>query len=157
MSSPSNEHDQEPSIRPTNGGNDGGANNTRKTANGTGDDGDQDWLLKMAAASSLTFSTKADPSALTELNVLTTIIGNTPGTIACLVVGHDGSLIAGTTRLNIDLDDIAVWSLGAYMNTVHVVKKMGPEHVHQILAKTTAGQIVIADFGGGLLVTVGEH
>jgi predicted regulator of Ras-like GTPase activity (Roadblock/LC7/MglB family) len=53
-----------------------------------------------------------------------------------------------------DAESVGVWALGVYMNTQHVTSKMGHDKVHQVVSRTPRGYVVIADFGGGLLVTV---
>ena len=57
---------------------------------------------------------------------------------------------------DIDAESIGVWALGVYMSTEMVIKKMGQDRVHQIVCRTPKGYVIIADFGGGLLVTVSD-
>lgn len=78
------------------------------------------------------------------------------GVIGCLVVGHDGLLIANSLPVETDAEAIGVWALGEYMNTEHVMKKMGHERIHQIVNRTRRGYVVVADFGSALLVSVTE-
>ncbi len=91
-----------------------------------------------------------------DLQTILLEIGSAYGVIGCLVVGHDGLLIANTMPEEVDAESIGVWSLGEYMNTQHVMKKLGHERVHQIVNRTPRGYVVVADFGGGLLVSVTE-
>ncbi len=91
-----------------------------------------------------------------DLQSLLLEIGQVAGVVGCLIVGHDGLLIANSLPEEIDAESIGVWSLGVYMNTDHVMKKLGHERVHQIVSRTPRGFVVIADFGGGLLVAVAE-
>lgn len=91
-----------------------------------------------------------------DLQTLLLEIGTIKGVIGCLVVGHDGLLIANSMPEETDAEAIGVWSLGIYMNTEYTMKKMGHERVHQIVNRTPRGYVVVADFGGGLLVSVTE-
>lgn len=89
-----------------------------------------------------------------DLQTLLSEIGSLKGVIGCLIVGHDGLLIANTFPEKFDAEQIGVWSLGEYMNTEHVMKKMGHERIHQIVNRTKSGYIVVADFGSGLIVVM---
>jgi predicted regulator of Ras-like GTPase activity (Roadblock/LC7/MglB family) len=91
-----------------------------------------------------------------DLQTMLLEIGSVQGVIGCLVVGHDGLLIANTMPEETDAESIGVWALGEYMNTEHVMKKMGHQRVHQIVNRTLRGYVVVADFGGGLLVAITE-
>lgn len=129
----------------------------------------QSWLLMLGPLDSqknqlAIFKKALDPSSLEksilaaseDLQTLLLEIGQVAGVIGCLVVGHDGLLIANSLPDEIDAESIGVWSLGVYMNTDHVMKKLGHERVHQIVNRTPRGFVAIADFGGGLLVVVAE-
>ncbi len=89
-----------------------------------------------------------------DLQSLLSQIGTQQGVIGSVIVGHDGLLIANTMPGDMDAESVGVWALGVYMNTEHVTKKMGHDRVHQVVSRTPRGYVVIADFGGGLLVTV---
>lgn len=91
-----------------------------------------------------------------DLQTLLSEIGGQEKVIGSVIVGHDGLLIANTMPEEVDAESIGVWALGVYMNTEHVTKKMGHERVHQVVSRTPRGYVVIADFGGGLLVTITE-
>jgi predicted regulator of Ras-like GTPase activity (Roadblock/LC7/MglB family) len=91
-----------------------------------------------------------------ELQALLQHIGAQDKVVGSVIVGHDGLLIANTMPSDMDAESIGVWALGVYMNTEHVIKKMGQDRVHQIVSRTPKGYLVIADFGGGLLVTVSD-
>jgi predicted regulator of Ras-like GTPase activity (Roadblock/LC7/MglB family) len=91
-----------------------------------------------------------------ELQALLHHIGSQEKVVGSVIVGHDGLLIANTMPADLDAESIGVWALGVYMNTAHVIRKMGQDHVHQIVSRTPKGYLVIADFGGGLLVTVSD-
>jgi predicted regulator of Ras-like GTPase activity (Roadblock/LC7/MglB family) len=94
--------------------------------------------------------------AAQELQQLLHHIGTQATVVGSVIVGHDGLLIANTMPSDMDAESIGVWALGVYMNTEHVIKKMGQDRVHQIVSRTPRGYLVIADFGGGLLVTVSD-
>jgi uncharacterized protein len=91
-----------------------------------------------------------------ELTALLHHISGQNSVVGSVIVGHDGLLIANTMPPEIEAESVGVWALGVYMNTEHVVKKMGQNRVHQIVSKTPKGYLVIADFGGGLLVTISD-
>ncbi|MBS1956810.1 MAG: roadblock/LC7 domain-containing protein [Cyanobacteria bacterium SZAS-4] len=94
--------------------------------------------------------------AAQELQTLLQHIGTQETVIGSVIVGHDGLLIANTMPPDIDAESMGVWALGLYMSTEMVIKKMGQDRVHQIVSRTPKGYVVIADFGGGLLVTVSD-
>ena len=94
--------------------------------------------------------------AAQELQGLLHTIGQQASVVGSVIVGHDGILIANTMPNNIDPESIGVWALGIYLNTDGVLKKLGHEHIHQVVARTPIGYLIIADFGGGILVTVTE-
>ncbi len=94
--------------------------------------------------------------AAQELQTLLHHIGTQETVVGSVIVGHDGLLIANTMPPDIDAESIGVWALGVYMSTEMVIKKMGQDRVHQIVSRTPKGYVVIADFGGGLLVTVSD-
>lgn len=83
-------------------------------------------------------------------------IGELQGVLGCVIVGHDGLLIANTFPEEVDAESIGVWALGEYINTEHVMNKMGHERVHQIINKVARNYIAVAYFGGGLLVAITE-
>ncbi len=92
--------------------------------------------------------------AAQELQQLLHLIGQQEGVIGSVIVGHDGLLIANVMPADVDAESVGQWALGIYMNTATSIKKIGQDRVHQIVGKTPRGYIVIADFGGGLLVTM---
>ncbi len=92
--------------------------------------------------------------ASADLQSLLKEIGAQEKVIGSVIVGHDGLLIANTMPEEVDAESMGVWALGVYMNTEHVTKKMGHDRVHQVVSRTPRGYVVIADFGGGLLVTI---
>lgn len=94
--------------------------------------------------------------AASELTSLLHHIAGQNAVVGSVIVGHDGLLIANTMPPEMDAESVGVWALGVYMNTQHVVRKMGQNTVHQIVSKTPKGYLVIADFGGGLLVVLSD-
>lgn len=89
-----------------------------------------------------------------EINRLLEHIANQPGVVGSVIVGHDGILIANSLPKEQDPETIGIFSLGIYINTTNTSKKMGHNHLHQLVCRTAIGYLVIADFGGGILVTV---
>ena len=94
--------------------------------------------------------------AAEEINRLLQHIGTQAGVVGSVIVGHDGILIASNLPSEFDPESVGVWSLGIYVNTTNVSKKMGHNHLHQLVARSPHGYLVIADFGGGILVTVSD-
>ena len=67
------------------------------------------------------------------------------GVLGSLVIGHDGALIASDFQIDVEEESIGVWALGVFMNTEHVVKKMGQscaESRSSFLTDTTSYRIV---------------
>ena len=91
-----------------------------------------------------------------ELKGLLQEVKNQPGALGSVIVGHDGLLIAEDLPEELDSESIGVWALGMYLNTDNVVKKMGHERTRQLITKTPMGYLVIADFGGGIIVSLSE-
>lgn len=94
--------------------------------------------------------------AASEIQSLLHHISGQQGVVGSIIIGHDGLLIANTMPGDVEADSIGIWALAVYMNTETAVKKIGHERVHQIVSKTPRGYLVIADFGGGLLVTLSD-
>jgi predicted regulator of Ras-like GTPase activity (Roadblock/LC7/MglB family) len=89
-----------------------------------------------------------------EINRLLEHIASQPGVVGSVIVGHDGILIANSLPKEHDPETIGILSLGIYINTTNTSKKMGHNYLHQLVCRTHHGYLVIADFGGGILVTV---
>jgi len=94
--------------------------------------------------------------AASELQQLLQHIGQQRTVIGSVIIGHDGLLIANTLPPDFDAESMGQFALGIYMNTSTTVTILGHEHIHQFVGRTPRGYIVIADFGGGLLVTISE-
>jgi predicted regulator of Ras-like GTPase activity (Roadblock/LC7/MglB family) len=89
-----------------------------------------------------------------EINKLLEHIAQQPNVVGSVIVGHDGILIANSLPKEHDPETIGILSLGIYVNTTNIAKKMGHNHLHQLVSRTPHGYLVIADFGGGILVCV---
>ena len=89
-----------------------------------------------------------------EISKLLEHIATQAGVVGSVIVGHDGILIANSLPKELDPETIGILSLGIYVNTTSIAKKMGHSHLHQLVSKTQYGYLVVADFGGGILVTV---
>jgi predicted regulator of Ras-like GTPase activity (Roadblock/LC7/MglB family) len=92
--------------------------------------------------------------AADEINKLLNHIATQPGVVGSVIVGHDGILIASNLPPEVDPESVGIWSLGIYVNTLNSTKKLGHNHLHQLVARSRMGYLVVADFGGGILVTV---
>ncbi|MDR3616117.1 MAG: roadblock/LC7 domain-containing protein [Candidatus Obscuribacterales bacterium] len=92
--------------------------------------------------------------AESELKQLLDQVGALNGVIGSLVVGHDGWVIANTMPPDTDPELLAQKALDIYKCTSAAVTKLGHMHVHQLVGRTSHGYVVIADFGGGLLVII---
>jgi predicted regulator of Ras-like GTPase activity (Roadblock/LC7/MglB family) len=89
-----------------------------------------------------------------EISKLLEHIATQPGVVGSVIVGHDGILIANSLPKELDPETIGILSLGIYVNTTNIAKKIGHNHLHQLVSRTQYGYLVVADFGGGILVTV---
>jgi len=95
-----------------------------------------------------------------QFDDLKSMLGNLQdkkGVIGSAVVGFDGVLIADTMPLDIDAKEVAFWARAAHMNAQQMIRPLGHSRVFQIVLKDLAGYTVIADFGGGLLITTTEN
>jgi predicted regulator of Ras-like GTPase activity (Roadblock/LC7/MglB family) len=93
----------------------------------------------------------------TEVSEMLNCIGPANELFGSVVVGHDGLLIANTMPADVDAESLGVWALGVFINTKQVMKQLNHDEVYQIVALTPKGYLVIADFGGGLLLTLSNH
>lgn len=91
-----------------------------------------------------------------EINKLLDHIATQPGVVGSVIVGHDGILIANSLPKELDPETIGILSLAIYVNTTNIIRKpeMKHNHLHQLVSRTDQGYLVIADFGGGILVTL---
>jgi len=87
--------------------------------------------------------------------ILDTLITE-PGVIGALIVGLDGTLVADKLPPEYDRETIGIMSLGVYINTVNSAKKLGQNHLHQMVCQTKMGCLVIANLGDVLLITVSD-
>jgi predicted regulator of Ras-like GTPase activity (Roadblock/LC7/MglB family) len=93
--------------------------------------------------------------AAEEINKLLQHISTLPYVVGSVIVGHDGILIANNMPKELDAESIGIWSLAIYVGTTNAIKKIGGHnHLHQLVGTSPQGYLVIADFGGGILVTV---
>lgn len=92
--------------------------------------------------------------AADEIYKLLNHIGTLPGVLGSCIVGHDGIPIANNLPQEYDPETVGATSLGIYFNTTNTIKKMAHNHLHQLVACTQYGFLIIADFGGGILITV---
>jgi predicted regulator of Ras-like GTPase activity (Roadblock/LC7/MglB family) len=92
--------------------------------------------------------------AADEIYKLLNHIATLPGVIGSCIVGHDGLPVANNLPQEYDPEFVGAMSLGIYVNTTNTIMKMSHSHLHQMVARTQYGFLIIADFGGGILVTV---
>ncbi|MBY0356514.1 MAG: roadblock/LC7 domain-containing protein [Candidatus Obscuribacterales bacterium] len=97
--------------------------------------------------------------AADEIYKLLNHVASLPGVVGSSIVGHDGIPIANNLPQEYDPESIGALALGVYFSTTNSIRKMGHNHVHQLVAKSPSGYLIIADFGGGILITVssGQH
>jgi predicted regulator of Ras-like GTPase activity (Roadblock/LC7/MglB family) len=97
--------------------------------------------------------------AAEEIYKLLNHIATLPGVIGSCIVGHDGIPIANNLPQEYDPETVGALSLGIYVNTTNTIRKMTHTHLHQLVARTSYGFLIIADFGGGILITAsnGQH
>lgn len=92
--------------------------------------------------------------AADEIYKLLNHISTLSGVIGSCIVGHDGLPVANNLPQEYDPEFVGAMSLGIYVNTTNTIMKMSHNHLHQMVARTNYGFLIIADFGGGILVTV---
>ena len=129
-------------------------------------DGDDQFFLDAKELEKIGKITDADLSAssmrilttdaASELQHLLKHICQQRYVIGCLIIGHDGLLIATALPSEFDPQLLGELALGTYMNTSVTTSKLGYEHIHQFVVRTPQGYVVIADFGGGLLVVISD-
>lgn len=89
-----------------------------------------------------------------EINRLLKHIATQPGVVGSVIVGHDGVLIGNNLPEHLDAASIGIWSMAIYVNTINISKNLGHNYVHQVVQRTEHGSMIIAAFGGGILVTL---
>lgn len=92
--------------------------------------------------------------AADEIYKLLNHIATLPGVVGSCIVGHDGIPIANNLPQEYDPETVGATSLGIYFNTTNTIRKMAHNHLHQMVARTQNGFLIIADFGGGILITL---
>jgi predicted regulator of Ras-like GTPase activity (Roadblock/LC7/MglB family) len=80
---------------------------------------------------------------LSEIMAIETVSG-------AAIVGHDGALLAANMP-NEDAEALSYWALSIFTSTEVGIEKLQHGRVHQIVARTSKGYLVIANYGGGLL------
>jgi predicted regulator of Ras-like GTPase activity (Roadblock/LC7/MglB family) len=84
------------------------------------------------------------------------IMEEEPTVIGCLLVGYDNNLVACHMPSNIDANLVADHALKLFLKSKDAASQMNGSQVHQIALETPMGTVVVADFGGGVLVTINE-
>ena len=77
-----------------------------------------------------------------------------PGVVGSMIVGHDQLIIASNLPPELDQNFLAKLSLQMFKTTLFSCSAMAFKKVHQIVCITEQIRLIIADFGGGLLVVV---
>jgi predicted regulator of Ras-like GTPase activity (Roadblock/LC7/MglB family) len=125
------------------------------------DDGKPKWISSedLSDRNRLSFSGMRIPSseASAELQQLLDQVGANKGVLGSIVVGHDGLLITNSTPQDLDAELLAQKALDIYKSTSAAVAGIGHQHLHQFVGRTPDGYVVIADFGGGLLIIVSNE
>lgn len=81
-------------------------------------------------------------------------IVRTPGVAGYMVLGYDGFVIGNKLSADIDVELLAGCALVTYMNSHSIMKVMGYTKLRQMVCKNSAGNMILADFGKGFLVTL---
>lgn len=81
-------------------------------------------------------------------------IVRTPGVAGYVVLGYDGFVIGNKLSADIDVELLAGCALVTYMNSHSIMKVMGYTKLRQMVCKNAAGNMILADFGKGFLVTL---
>ncbi|PWU01624.1 MAG: hypothetical protein C5B53_02575 [Candidatus Melainabacteria bacterium] len=94
--------------------------------------------------------------AAEALNKLLRRIDEQHGVIGSCVICRDGFLYVSTLPNDFDLDSFGICSLGAFINTSNIAKKMGYHQVQQIVMRSGENLVFILDLGLGILITITE-
>jgi predicted regulator of Ras-like GTPase activity (Roadblock/LC7/MglB family) len=89
-----------------------------------------------------------------EIRRLLTYVSKEAGVQGSVIVGHDGVIFDHDLPKQFDAPDIALIALDMFRNTRESGRQAGHDKLHQLICRTMTGYVVIADFGGGLLVTL---
>jgi len=77
-----------------------------------------------------------------------------PGVAGYMVCGYDGLVIYNKLQPEFDVELLGGCALVTFMNSHSILKVMGHTRLKQMIFKTPAGNLLLADFGKGFLVTL---
>lgn len=80
------------------------------------------------------------------------LLAEEPEVIRCLLVSHDGTVMAAESCSGTDAESMAHSALGGFMSTEMVIKKLGQNRIHSIVNQTPDGYLILVDIGPALLV-----
>jgi predicted regulator of Ras-like GTPase activity (Roadblock/LC7/MglB family) len=89
-----------------------------------------------------------------ELGKLLDTVNEFPNVIGSLIVGHDGLILGSKLPESIDAELLARVTVALFSSSESCVQVMERQRLHQIVLSTIDGHIILANFGGGILVTV---
>jgi predicted regulator of Ras-like GTPase activity (Roadblock/LC7/MglB family) len=92
--------------------------------------------------------------AAMQLEALLEPIIRSPGVVGYLILGYDGLVIGNKLPHDIDVELLSGCALVIYMNSHSIMKVMGHTKLKQMVCKNPAGNMILADFGKGFLVTL---
>jgi predicted regulator of Ras-like GTPase activity (Roadblock/LC7/MglB family) len=91
-----------------------------------------------------------------ELRKLLGTLNECPGVIGSLIVGDDGLIIASILPSSVDAELLASVATMLNSQSEHFVKSIGRDRLFQIVLQTERSRLILADFGGGILIVVME-
>lgn len=92
--------------------------------------------------------------AAMQLEAVLEPILTSPGVLGYLLLGYDGLVIGTKLPADVDVELLAGCALVTYMNSHSIMKVMGHTKLKQMVCKNPAGNMILADFGKGFLVTL---
>lgn len=92
-----------------------------------------------------------------ELQELLVSLGRNQDLVGSVIVSYDGFTIASTLPAGQEYDAIGTWAMAQYMSTLNAAIKFGHKKVVQLVSRTPLGYVLLADFGGGLLVCISNN
>ena len=91
-----------------------------------------------------------------ELRRLLGTLNECPGVIGSQVIGHDGLIIASTLPSFVDAELLTSVTTMLYSKSEHFVRSIEGDRLFQLILQTSGCRLILADFGGGILIVVME-
>jgi predicted regulator of Ras-like GTPase activity (Roadblock/LC7/MglB family) len=120
----------------------------KRTAVGTGDDAEGFKKLYSWIAKAL----EQTDSNHNPYNSVLSFLAEQKAVVGCLLVAHDGSVLAAKIPPLMNAETVAHAALGTFMSTEMVIKKLGQDRIHAVVSQTLDGYSIIVDIGTAILL-----